>query len=216
MLAWFISVCFVILCLACFYLCKRLQWMSRALADRDRGIFVEIDRLQTSYEAGLRLIDRLNPLAVEMLMRLSDEAERAVGHTRETKWLENLPIDVRDATGGWLTLRDADEIRKAGYELPDARFFDLADVMRLAFDIDRIARNVEPPLQDALRRCQIAHGQTIRWVGDVFALAQRLQHGDAAEARKVLKAAIDIWEASNLPAAVCILEHDREIMMARG
>jgi hypothetical protein len=219
MLPWIICVVFFVMLiiggLACSSMWMRIQRMERDLIGQGRGISDELDQLRAKHHAFRGLIFRLNQQTVEILVRLSDEAERAVGHTRETQWLENLPLDVKRAAGGWIDLRDADEIRNAGYIVPDARSCDLADVLRLAVDIDRAVRNVELPLWNVFRRCQLDRSKACG-IGDVLAMVQRLQHGDARQARKVLTAAIDIWEASDLPTAVAILEHDPELTMARG
>jgi hypothetical protein len=220
MLTWVIWTVLVIMLallgLTCLLLWKRIQSVERALSDKDRGICGEFKLLRSKHDACLKLIGRVNEQAVDLLLRLSDEAERAIGHTRETKWLENLYLDVRFASGAWVKLSDADGIRKAGYAVPDDGTCDLADALRLAIDIDRAARNVELPLQNAFRRCQIARPQTIQWIGEVLAMAQRLQHGDADQARKMLTAAMELWKTCDLPAAVSILEHDPEITMSRG
>jgi hypothetical protein len=89
-------------------------------------------------------------------------------------------------------------------------------VSSLAIDIDRAARTVELPLQHTFRRCQNEPAQTAHRVGDVLAMAQRIQHGDAEQARKLLTDAIDLWKMSDLPTVTSILEHDRNILMARG
>ncbi|HIH2744992.1 TPA: hypothetical protein ACYLN4_000661 [Burkholderia lata] len=219
MLPWILCAVFVIMLavagVACFSMWKRIRWMDRALADKDRRISSDFAALRRQHDACLGLIGRLSQHVTEMLARLSDEAERAVGHTRETKWLENLAIDVRFAAGGSVKLMDAHEIRQAGYDVPAGHACDVGDVLRLAIEIDRAARNVELPLQDTFRRCQIERPQISHWVVDVLAMAQRLQHGDAERARKMLTDAIDLWKVSDLPTVASIQEHDRDILIAR-
>lgn len=201
---------------ACFSMWKRIRWMQRALTDRDCGISMEFAVLRRQYDLCQKLVGRLSEHAVEMLVRLSDEAERAIGHTRETKWLEHLVFDVRMAPAWRVTLSDGHAIRQAGYDVPDDHTCDVAHVLNLANDIDRAARNVELPLQHTFRRCQIERAQVSHWIVDVLSMAQRLQHGDAARAREMLTHAIDLWRDSDLPSVAPILEHDHYILMARG
>ncbi|AQH05624.1 hypothetical protein A9R05_42135 (plasmid) [Burkholderia sp. KK1] len=219
MLPWILCLVLAIMLavagVACFSMWKRIRLMDQALADKDRGISSESAALRCQHDDCVGLVGRLSQLVAEMLARLSDEAERAVGHTRETKWLENLAIDVRFAAGGAVRLMDVHEIRQAGYDVPDGRACDVGDVLRLAIEIDRAARNVELPLQHTFRRCQIERPQISHWVVDVLAMAQRLQHGDAERARKMLTDAIDLWKVSDLPTVASIQEHDRDILMAR-
>jgi len=199
----------------CAFLWRRLLGMGHALDDKTYGASGELSRLQDDHQDLLNIIRRINEQVVVALMRVSGEAERAAGHTRETRWLDRLPVDVKQSSGWWAVLRDAEELRQAGYDVPERGQLDLSDVLRLAMDLDRKVRNVEIPLHDQMRRCQIASPQKTKWISDVLSMAQRLQHGDAEQARKLLADAIELWKTFELPTVVSILDHDPDIVMTR-
>ena len=200
MITALVALC-VLLALGCAGLARRLVLNDRwgrqdQLEWRSRVASVEEQR-----DHAVRALASLHEATRAMLRAVADEAERATGHSEEAYALEALARDVGRASYAFdvVSQDTVAQFARAGFRAP-ARPLHLGQAMEMAVGLDHRARRQERGLYEMTRLCFIdrSNGQEARWVAEVMGLMLRLCHGDEAEARRRFRAAMDLWERTDI------------------
>jgi hypothetical protein len=135
------------------------------------------------------------------LFAMADEVERATGHSDEAYALSSLAHDVMHARNPFevVTKETIDKFVRAGVATR-AHPLHLGQALEIATALDNKARRSERGLYKMTRLCLIdrSPSEEARWLAETLGLMQRLCGLDAAEARRKLRAVLDVWERTDL------------------